>query len=198
MREMTQADVADVAALQRSCFPAPFPFELLWTPEHLTNHLRLFPEGQFVAVEGSCIVGSASSLLITQSVWQAHGDWDQVTGGLDLSGHNAAGTVLYGADISVHPDFRGRGIARRLYRARFELVESLGLEMYGTVCRIPDFQDSPFDEVLDYADSVARGEAADRTLTPLLKMGLTYRGVVLNHMDDAESGHAAAILEWRP
>jgi hypothetical protein len=29
-------------------------------------------------------------------------------------------------------------------------------------------------------------------------MGLRYRGIVEGHMDDDESGDAAAILEWTP
>jgi hypothetical protein len=29
-------------------------------------------------------------------------------------------------------------------------------------------------------------------------MGTQWKGVIENHMDDEESGHAAAILEWQP
>ncbi len=195
---MSPETVQDVAALQRACFPPPFPEELLWTPAHLFSHLRHFPAGQFVARTENQVVGSASSLIISQAAWESHGDWETVTGGLGLSNHDPAGAVLYGADISVHPSWRGRGVAKLLYQARFELVRRLGLELYGTVCRIPDFVASGFSHPLTFADAVAHSTAEDRTLSPLLKMGLTYRGIIEKHMDDPESGHAAAILEWRP
>jgi hypothetical protein len=49
VRPMSSDDVQDVVALQRSCFPAPFPEELLWQPQHIERHLQLFPQGQLVA-----------------------------------------------------------------------------------------------------------------------------------------------------
>lgn len=190
-----------VVALQRACFPAPFPEELLWQPNHLENHLRVFPEGQFVYLLDGEVVGSASSLRISRDTWQAHKPWVDTTGGLDLSAHEADGEVLFGADISVHPKHQGKGFGRALYHARFNLVRRLGLAFYGTVCRMPDYafwnQKAGLTPV-EYADLVVQGQVPDRTMTPLLKMGLSFERVIPNHMEDEESGNAAAALVWRP
>lgn len=198
---MLREDIPGSVALQRACFPEPFPAELLWTAEHLNRHLELFPEGQFVASEEGQIVGSASALIISEASWHAHLDWETTTGGHLFAAHDPNGTTLYAADISVHPDFRGRGIGRALYRARFAFVRERGLKRLGTACRIPDFRAwhaQSGGTLVEYIDAVSRGDAADRTLTPLLKYGLRALGAVPNYMEDEESAHAAALLEWTP
>lgn len=49
VRDMLPKDIEGAVALQRDCFPPPFPEELLWQISHLQRHLEIFPEGQFVA-----------------------------------------------------------------------------------------------------------------------------------------------------
>ncbi len=194
--------VEGVVGLQRACYPEPFPEELLWRTEHLVRHLAVFPEGQFVALVGDEVVGSASALLIGDAQWDAHTDWETTTGGHSFAAHDPEGKTLYGADVSVRPDLRGRGVGRALYEARFDLVRQRGLARYGTACRLPDWREWALarrdSTKALYALAVVRGEARDRTLTPLLRYGLRYRGVIEGYMDDEESGDAAALLEWTP
>lgn len=192
-------DLVPVAvSLQAACFPPPFDPELLWKPEHLERHIETFPEGQMAAIIDGHLAGTASSLIIAEEVWQAHMDWDRTVGGHFLRNHDRQGSTLYGADISVHPEHRGRGVARALYDARFDLVRKRGLMRYGTAVRMPDFADSQCVTPAEYARQVEGGVLIDRTLTPMLRIGLNLVGVAENHMEDAESGNAAAILEWTP
>lgn len=190
--------ISGAVALQRHCFPPPFPEELLWKREHLERHLEIFPEGQFVAVESGDVIGSASSLLISEAHYRAHHDWETTVGGHFLTAHDSQGSTLYGVDISVHPDFRGCGVGRALYDARKNLVRKLDLEKLATACRIPDYSNSGLESVEEYVNAVARGELSDRTLTPLLKYGMKCVGVSRGYMDDEESANAAAMLEWTP
>ena len=185
-------------ALQRACFPAPFPLELLWKKEHLERHLEVFPEGQFVAIGEEIVIGSASSLLISEVHYQAHNDWETTVGGHFLNAHDAKGTTLYGVDVSVHPDYRGQGVGRALYEARKDLTRRLRLRRYATACRLPDFSKSGFDTAESFVDAVVRGEETDRTLTPLLRIGMACIGVAQDYMEDEESANAAAMLEWTP
>jgi ribosomal protein S18 acetylase RimI-like enzyme len=199
---MKRDDLEDVAGLQRACFPAPFPEELLWQVEHLQRHLEVFPDGQFVAESpDGRIVASASALLISEDIWQAHRDWETTTGGFAFAGHDPGGTTLYGADISVHPGFRRHGIGRRLYRARFDIVRRRGLTRYGTACRIPGFaawSKRTGGDQEAYVEAVVQGKVKDRTLTPLLRYGLQPRGIIRNYIEDEESADSAALLEWTP
>lgn len=195
---LSQSELAGVVALQRACFPPPFPENLLWNAGHLERHLVVFSEGQFVALIDGIVVGSASSLIITEGHYQAHQDWETTVGGHFLNAHDPSGTTLYGADISVHPDFRGHGVGRALYEARKDLVRALRLKRYATACRLPGYLDSGFETVEEFVDAVIRGETTDRTLTPLLKYGMTCVGVAHDYMQDEESANAAAMLEWTP
>lgn len=199
IRTASSQDVPGIVALQRACFPPPFPEELLWKPNHIESHLTLFPQGQFVAEspQGE-IIASCTNMLVSDETWQAHLPWEETTGGLALPKHAPQSQTLYGIDISVHPDHRRQGIAKALYQARFALVQTLGLSRYGTVCRIPGFQSSPYQDPAEYVQAVNSQTMTDPTLSPLLKMGLTLTGVIKNYMEDEESADTGAVLEWRP
>lgn len=199
---MRPEHLAGVVGLQRACFPPPFPEGLLWTEAHLRSHLDRFAVGQFVAHAEGFLVGSASALVITEGAWQAHMDWESTTGGHMLAAHDPSGTTLYGADISVHPEWRGRGVGRALYAARFGLLRTLGLARYGTACRLPGLAAwaaaNPRRPWEDYVEEVRAGRVVDRTLTPLLRYGLAATALIREHMDDQESLGCAAALEWVP
>jgi GNAT superfamily N-acetyltransferase len=195
---LSKETIGGAVALQRACFPPPFPEDLLWQREHLVRHLEIFPEGQFVAIQDEIVIGSASSVIISEEHYEAQYDWETTVGGHFLNAHDPSGTTLYGVDISVHPDYRGRGVGRAMYEARKELVRNLGLKRYATACRLPDFSGSGFASMDEYVQVVVRGDRTDRTLTPLLKYGMMCVGVAHDYMDDEESANAAAILEWKP
>lgn len=194
---METVHVERAAALQRACFPAPFPEDQCWTAEHLLAHVARAPECQFVALHEGAVVGSASGLRVSSETWAAHLPWEQATGGWELEGHVPDGGTLYGADISVHPDWRGQGVGRALYAARFALVRRLQLARFGTACRLPGLRDSGM-EAEGYCEGVTAGLRSDRTLTPLLRYGLRYMGVIRGYLDDPESCDTAAVLEWSP
>lgn len=198
VRPMQTQDLEGVLALQRCCFPPPFSTEFLWRREHLEAHLAKFDEGQFVALSGDKVIGSASNNLISEMLWEAHASWEETNGGWEFDSFDPSGTTLYGADISVHPAHRGQGVGRALYTARFELVRKRNLTRFGTACRLPDFSSSSYSGLKDYANSVAEGTTVDRTLTPLLRYGLRLITVLQDYMDDPESGNGAALLEWTP
>lgn len=190
--------IPGVVALQRACFPEPFPEDLLWQPKHIESHIKIFPEGQWVALFRSMVVASCTNALVLRVDWDAHLPLDEMIGGLSMPDHNPKGRILYGIDISVHPDHRRQGLGRLLYAERFDYVTKNDIYGYGTVCRLPGFQESGLTTPDAYAAAVNSGEITDRTLTPLTKMGLTYKGIIENYIEDEESGNAGAILEWTP
>ena len=54
-------------------------------------------------------------------------------GGGWFTTHEPNGEWLYGLDLSVHPDYRSKGIAKALYRARQYTSTQLGLKGQMTV-----------------------------------------------------------------
>lgn len=194
-------DIPEAVRLQRLCFPAPFPENLLWSAEHLHRHQELFSAGQFVATVGGSVVGSASATRISEEVWQAHANWNDTVGGPFLETFDPNGSTIYGLDISVHPEYRNRGIARLLYELRKDLARSVGAIRFGTACRLPGYGINrlfhPDSTPESYAERTAKGAISDPTMTPLLRNGLEYIRVIRNYMEDEESGNAAALLEWK-
>lgn len=195
---MTDSDIAAVVGLQAAAFPPPFPPEQHWQSRHIAAHLARFPEGQFVAEIDGHVVGSCSNTLVSETVWQSHGSWIETVGGPSIEGFDPNGSTLYGLDITVHPDVRRRGVGRAFYEARYDFVRRHRLVRYGTGCRLPDFLASGVATPEQYAAEVIAGRRTDRTLTPLLRYGLTFIAVLRNYMPDVESANAAALLEWLP
>jgi ribosomal protein S18 acetylase RimI-like enzyme len=195
IRSMEPADFEAVVALQPQCFPPPFPQDSFWDSEDLAIHHAKFPEGQFVAVVNDEVVGSSSSLILAEETWQSRIDWCQTVGDTSMDNHDPKGTTLFGADISVSPTVRRQGVGRQLYEARFDLAQRLGLRRFATVCRIPGLADFPELSPEEYSGRVAAGVINDRTMTPLLKMGLYYVGIAHEFLDDDESRDCGAVLE---
>ena len=200
IRNTTPEDVPAVVALQPLAFPPPFSPALHWRPADVLAHVRVFPKGQFVVELDGEIVASSTNTIIGEANYLRHGDW-MATVGSDPNGLNftPSGTTLYGLDIAVHPKARRQGIGHAIYEARFALVRELGLDRYATVCRMPDYTaQAGGRDVHAYARAVVEGGLTDRTLTPLLRMGLTFIEVIEGYMPDPESSDAAALLRWRP
>src|SRR5215831_10521979 len=112
--------------LQRICFPTLADSER-FKAAHYRKHIELFGDGQFVALDGDTVVGATTTLRLPFDFDHVDHTFADIIQGGWLTSHEPAGPWLYGADIGVHPDYRGRGIAAALYAARQEVVWRLGL-----------------------------------------------------------------------
>jgi len=194
VRAMTVDDIPSVIALQLRAFPGLPP----WRHDQLTNHLRVFPDGQLVAesTEGQ-IVGSASSLLIDWDDYAESANWSSITGDGSFDTHNPLGKTLYGADMGVDPEARKQGIGTALYEARKDLIRDRGLKRLLTGGRIPGY--STVAESMtakEYVAEVVDGKLRDSALSFQLENGLVVLDVVPGYMHDLESHGFATVLEW--
>jgi GNAT superfamily N-acetyltransferase len=193
----TQSEhAAALAEHQRVCFPTLAAHELM-REEHFLNHLRLFPEGQHVALDGGRVIGQSSTFQISGArVFAPHTFHDIMAGGF-FSNHDPQGEWLYGADMSVHPDYRGKGIAGRLYSARKELIRQLGLRGMVAGGMLPGYSHHRAALSVDeYVERVVRGELTDPTLTPQLRNGFVVRGVLYDYIEDAAITPHGTLLVW--
>ncbi|MFZ5814713.1 MAG: GNAT family N-acetyltransferase [Bacillota bacterium] len=199
VRPYTLADWEALFRIQRECFPPPYPEEQLWSRAQIESHIRLFPEGALCAEVDGEVVGSCTSLIIRFDPAHPHHSWSEVTADGYITTHDPQGDSLYGVDMAVRPDFRGRGVARAMYQARFDLVRRLGLTRFMAGGRMPGYHryaDRLSPE--QYAAEVVAGRIVDPVITPQLKAGLRPICVVQNYLPDEESGNNALLLEWRP
>jgi GNAT superfamily N-acetyltransferase len=197
IRTTEPRDDAGIEALTRAVYPGAVP----WTSAQLDSHRDIFPEGQFVALEGPAgrVVGMAASLIIWWDDYAFDLDWQHFTDKGMFTNHDPArGRTLYGAEVMVHPRMQGRGIGKQLYAARRDLVERLGLVRIRAGARLRGYH--KYADTLtaeQYAMAVVRGSASDPTLTFQLKQGFDVLAVVSGYLrHDPESLGYAAVIEW--
>ena len=142
VRSTREADAEALEALQVRVFPTLDDAQR-FRRHHYLRHLELFPEGQFVAVARSLragrLVGMTSTLRLDFDFENPQHRFEDIAQGGFLTAHRASGSWLYGADIGVDPDYRRRGIARRLYTMRHGIVRRLSLEGQVTVGMLRGF-----------------------------------------------------------
>jgi GNAT superfamily N-acetyltransferase len=185
-----------LALHQQRCFPGVDPADWI-RAEQFVAHLRLFPEGQHVALDGDAVVGQSSTFRIGGDVALSAHTYRGICAGNTFANHDPRGEWLYGADMSVHPDYRGQRIASQLYSARKELIRRLnlrGMVAGGMLPGYPRHCDAMGIE--EYARRVAAGELADPTLTPQLRNGFVLRGILPDYLHDTEYGSDATLIVW--
>jgi GNAT superfamily N-acetyltransferase len=197
VRNTRPADVPGIVKLCRVVYPDSPP----WRDEQLVCHLGRFPEGQFVAVESDSqrVVGMAASLIIKWDDYGRRAAWRDVTDNGFFTNHDPRrGRTLYGAEVMVDPTMQRRGIGAKLYRARRELVERLGLRRIRAAARLRWYHRyADRMSAADYVQKVVRGELKDPTLSFQLKQGFDVIGVVGGYLlHDPKSLGYAAIIEW--
>jgi len=177
-----------------------YPTGLAWSEAQLSSHLRVFSEGQFVAVKGNSeIVGMAASLIILWNDYDLTGTWRDFTDHGMFTNHDPEnGRTLYGAEVMVHPAEQGKSIGKQLYRSRRLLVERLALLRIRAGARLRNYHlyaDKMTAE--QYCLKVVRGEIGDPTLSFQLKQGFHVLAVVPDYLrHDPESMGFAAVIEW--
>ena len=198
IRNTLPADILKIVGLQKESFPFLARYGNIWHPEELQSHLRIFPQGQFVAVEADgTLVGSASTLIVALDSEYAEHTWKEITADGIFTNHNREGDSLYGADISTHPKYRHEGIGKMLYNTRKQLVTKLNLRRMiggGRLFNYCEFADRM--SALEYAQRVVKGELRDPVLSFELDNEFKFIKILPNYLDDVRSLNNASFIEW--
>jgi len=185
---------APLEAMQELCFPTLAP-EQRFVAAHYRKHLELFPEGQFVALDGDRVVGGTSTCRLHFDFNHVGHTFDDVIQGGWLTSHEPDGDWLYGADISVHPDQRGRGLGRGLYAARQDTVRRLGLKGQVTAGMMRGYgalKDRMSAE--EYYRGLREGTINDPTLSAQLKIGFELRRLLPRYVHDPVCDDYAVLI----
>ncbi|MEP7383841.1 MAG: GNAT family N-acetyltransferase [Gemmatimonadota bacterium] len=181
----TRSEHADaLESLQHDVFPTLDDAQR-FKAEHYRRHLTLFPEGQFVALDGTRVVGATSTIRRHFDFDHASHTFDDIIQGGWLTSHEPDGEWLYGADLGVSPSYRGRGVARALYAARQELVWVLGLLGQMAAGMMSGFGERKHEMTAQaYFDGLRSGEINDPTLSMQLRVGFEARVLLPGHVHD--------------
>lgn len=187
-----------MVALNRLAYPDLAEENIIWSKEQLGSHIQLFPQGQLVAVIEGRIMGAVSSLMVDlgSDPLRLH-TFDGITDGGYFTNHDPRADTLYGSDIYVHPDSRGKGVGAALYEARRNLCKRLNLRRIvagGRLFNYHEHADKLSPE--EYLGRVVEGEIRDRVLSFQIREGFAVRGLLPNYLPDPASHDYAAFLEW--
>ena len=195
IRKMEKRDAPQLAHLQEVVFPDLIPEERM-EDIHFSSHVDLFPDGQWVAEIDGKIAGSTSSIRyhFDPEHPEMHRFADLFDDGF-MRTHQPEGNWLYGMDMAVFPEFRGLGIARKLYRARQNLVRELGLEGQVTVGMLNGFAAHSSQYTLEkYYQALVDGVLKDPTVSVQQKIGFKLCGLMKDYLSDPTCGNAGVLL----
>ncbi|MBM6617565.1 GNAT family N-acetyltransferase [Bacillus suaedaesalsae] len=196
IRNYTSKDFDALIHVQKESFPPPFPSELWWNKDQLSNHVNLFPEGALCVEIDGIICGSITGLQIDYKQGDLH-TWDEVTSSGYISNHQTDGNALYIVDICVMPLLRKYGLGKWLMQSMYETVVNLKLDLLLGGGRLPGYHKFSNEMNIDtYVQKILSGEIYDPVITFLLKCGRTPVGVIPNYLEDDESHHYGLLMEW--
>ena len=181
-------------ALQRVVFPTLAEDER-FKAAHYLKHLELFPEGQFVGLDADRVVAATATIrLHFDFAHPGHTFADIIQGGW-LTSHEPDGNWLYGADIGVHPDYRGRGLGHALYAARQELVWALGLKGQVSAGMLSGYGAVKHQmTAAQYYEALVAGRITDPTLSMQRHVGFEFRGLLANYLQDPVCDNYSVLI----
>jgi GNAT superfamily N-acetyltransferase len=175
---------AALEELQKVVFPTLDDGER-FKKEHYLRHIELFPEGQFVAVDGERVVGMTTTIRCHFDFEHSQHTFAEIIQGGWLTSHDPEGPWLYGCDVGTHPEYRRRGIARGLYAARQDTVRRLGLLGQVTVGMLRGYGVHKGEMSAEtYYEQLLRGERSDPTISAQMQLGFEPRGLVPDYLTD--------------
>jgi GNAT superfamily N-acetyltransferase len=180
---------------QKLCFATMDPDEWI-RAEQFATHLELFPAGQHVALDGERVVGQSSTFRLPEAVAFAPHTYHEITAGNFFTLHQPEGEWLYGGDMSVHPEYRGRRISSLLYDARKALIRQLGMRGMIAGGAMPGYANYRHLSVEAYVAAVVAEQIFDPTLTAQLRNGYRVRGILRDYVDAGPAGRDATLIVW--
>jgi ribosomal protein S18 acetylase RimI-like enzyme len=196
VRNVRSEDFPGIQSLSQKVYPFSRP----WRIDQLESHQRVFPEGQFVAIHPKQgVVGLCFSLIVLWDDYSSQDTWTDFTDLGMFTNHDPEnGRTLYGAEVMVDPELRGQHIGKKLYEARRELTQSLGLLRIRAGARLRGYSAHANKmSATEYTFQVVQKKLFDPTLSFQLKQGFSVIGIVKGYLgNDPESLGYAALIEW--
>lgn len=195
VRSWTAEDIPHITACHKAAYPDYPEDGGHYTARSYRLQFEAFPEGQYLVEYQGQIVAYATSIVV-QLPESGYYKYSEITGSGSFSSHTPAGDSLYGADIAVHPAFRGRGLTKLLYKERVRLMKRYNLRRMIAHGRIPGYANHAGEmSAHEYVEAVVRGELTDSALNTHLSAGYTVRDVMMDAVWDDASLNYATFLE---
>ncbi|MBE2222396.1 MAG: GNAT family N-acetyltransferase [Anaerolineae bacterium] len=196
IRQAEAADIPNLIQCHKAVYGDLYEDAELYGKRKYELQLSAFPQGQVIAELDGQIVGYTTSLIVQLDDEDHWYTYSEITGSGTFSTHTPSGDTLYGADIAVHPDFRQRGISKRLYKKRLQLLKKYNLRRMVAHGRIPDYyRVSGKMTAEEYVRRVEAGDMWDSALKAHLSAGYHVKRLLLDYVEDEQSLNYATWLE---
>ncbi|MCA9920190.1 MAG: GNAT family N-acetyltransferase [Anaerolineales bacterium] len=196
VRQWQEEDIPKIVACHKAVYGDLYEGDDLYGRRAYTMQFSAFPEGQFLAELNGEVVGYTTSIILQLDDDEEAYTYQEITGAGTFTSHTYSGDTLYGADIAVHPEFRRRGISKRLYQKRRQLLSKYNLRRMVAYGRIPDYHLVSGKMTAEkYVEKVIAGEMWDSALKAHLDAGYAVKRVLLDFVDDEYSLNYATWLE---
>jgi GNAT superfamily N-acetyltransferase len=195
LRLVAPSDYEAIIEICRLVYPTETPY----TPEELEDHRRVFPQGQFAAVdEGGAVAGVHFTLRLRLADFHVDDAWDILTAGGSFLDHDPEGPTLYGADIMVHPGRQHHGIGHALTERARRLVQEERLWRMVGASRLPGYaRHAPPVNIERYVEDVLAGTLFDPVLSLHIKDGwMAVRPIHGYLQHDEDSAGWAEVIQW--
>jgi GNAT superfamily N-acetyltransferase len=196
LRTVVASDYEAIIEICRLVYPTERPY----TVEELEDHRRVFPQGQFAAIEteSGVVAGVHFTLKLRLADFHLDDSWDVLTAGGSFLDHDPEGHTLYGADIMVHPGHWHHGIGHALTDAARGLVEIEQLWRMVGASRLPGYSKHAQSQAIeDYVAAVLAGTLFDPVLSIHMKDGWTPVKPIHGYLQhDEESAGWAEVIQW--
>ncbi|RNF39058.1 GNAT family N-acetyltransferase [Planococcus salinus] len=198
VRNYGREDFKELITIQQESFPPPFPSDLWWNEEQLTNHVERYPEGALcVEVEGE-MAGSITGLLVDFDPVKPEHTWEEITANGYIHTHRPEGKTLYIVDVCIKPEFRALNLGKLLMQGMYDRVIHDGLERVLGGGRMPGYhRHAEKLSPQQYIEKVIAGELKDPVISFLLRTGRTPVTLIGNYLEDEESHNFALLMEWK-
>lgn len=115
----------------------------------------------------------------------------------DESRHDPDGDYYFGSDLAVHPDYRGRGIARKIYNWRKKQVTDNNKKGFVAAAVLPGFADHRGKLTIhEYVDKVVAKELFDPTLSVQMRNGFHVVKLLHEFYTYPRSDNWSALILW--
>lgn len=186
--------VADLITL---CFPDMPPSEQ-HVAEDFEELVEIYPMGTVVVLDGEQVVGMGTGIFTNIDFDNLPStESDLLYDENDESRHDSAGAYYWGSDIAVHPNYRGRGIAREIYRWRKNQVTESHKKGFAAAAVLPGYADHRDRLTIhEYVDKVIIRELFDPTLSVQLRNGFRVVKLLHEFFIFPRSDNWSALILW--
>jgi GNAT superfamily N-acetyltransferase len=198
IRALGESDLDAMTALERLAWAD----DVQASPAQFGDRLMTFARGFLGASIDGRLVGMASSQIVHYERDQPLRSWRELTAdGWISRTHEPSANCLHFVSICVHPDFRNRGIAAALTRARLELARSLNLRFALSDTRLPGLASylaiHDGEESSDYVNAVLTRKVPEPVVRMYLRLGFEPLGLLADCMtsDRESANYGLAMLK---